>query len=155
MKRTRRFSASETNRLSNDLGDRVCTTNRYSPLGNRFEHTNHIHYLVRLFMQTVSRALPCQYQHGCVVHVTVCHTRDQVRCTRTQSSKTTCRISSQPTIDLRHERGTLFMPGQDEPTPGTLLQRHDEISVLFTGYAEDVLDPLLFEAFDEQVRCFH
>jgi len=35
-----------------------------------------------------------------------------------------------------------------------LHERYHEIGVLFSRQAEDVLDPLGFEAPDEQIRCF-
>jgi hypothetical protein len=34
-------------------------------------------------------------------------------------------------------------------------ERHHDVGVLLARHAEDALDPLGLQAFDEQIRCFH
>jgi hypothetical protein len=57
-------------------------------------------------------------------------------------------------IGLRHECGGLLVTGEDK-LDGRLFQGHEEVGVFFPGQAEDILDPLGFEALDEQFSRVH
>ena len=65
------------------------------------------------------------------------------------------RVARQSTIDFRHKRGALLMARQNELDLRRCFERHHEIGVFFTRYAKNVFNSLFFQAFDEQIGCFH
>src|SRR5580700_11051196 len=54
----------------------------------------------------------------------------------------------------RHEGSRLLVPGHDQLDSGAA-QRFDDVEVLFTRNAEDLLDTLILQGGDEQVGAFH
>src|SRR5580704_5528057 len=54
----------------------------------------------------------------------------------------------------RHEGSRLLVPGHDQLDSGAA-QRFDDVEVLFARNAEDLLDTLILQGGNEQVRAFH
>ncbi len=61
------------------------------------------------------------------------------------------RFAGQAAVDVRHERGTLFVPRENETDFGAC-RRIDKPDVLLARNAEDVFDTFRFEARDHQIR---
>ena len=75
----------------------------------------------------------------------------QVERARPERGEADPRPAGQPTVGRRHERGGLFMAGQDE-LDARLPQRLDNVEVLLARNAEDVFDALVLQGSDKQVR---
>ena len=129
----------------------VRVSDRLPPLGDRPEHADHVHDLMRLLVQPLRVPLPAQHQDRRPVHVGVGHPGDEVRGARPEGAETAGRVAGQPAIDLRHERRALLVPTPDEPDLVGLLERHHEVGVLLARHAEDVLDALVLETLHEQI----
>ncbi len=72
------FHARDAYSLADDFWNGIGVAYRNRPFGNGFKHADHIHDLVRLFMQTAGRALTGQYQHGGAVHIGIGDAGNQV-----------------------------------------------------------------------------
>lgn len=148
------LAARGAHRLAHDLGDGAGVVDGGGPLGDRPEHLDHVHDLVRFLVQSRRGALPGQHQHRRAIHVRIGHAGDEVGGARPEGGQTAGRVPGEPPVDLGHEGGTLLVAGQHEAHAVRALQRHHEIGVLLAGHTEDVLDALGLQTLDEQIRCF-
>ena len=80
--------------------------------------------------------------------------RHQVRGARPERGKADARLAGEPAVGGGHERRRLLV-ARDNELDVRRAERLEEIEVLLARQAEDVLDALLFQLSDEQVRCFH
>src|SRR5207302_7225806 len=80
--------------------------------------------------------------------------RDEIRHSGPQRREAKPRVGGEPSVDVRHERGGLFVAGEDE-TNGAVPEGVHQLQVLLAGNPEGETDLFVFEAGDEESRGFH
>ena len=105
-------------------------------------------------MQPSRRGLADDAQHRRVVHVGVGNASNEVRRTGAEGAETGCRLASESSVRVGHERGRLLVPAQHE-LDWAVDERDHEIGVLLAGNAEDMAFALCLEATDKKIGCFH
>ena len=71
-----------------------------------------------------------------------------------ERGKADARLARQPAVGGCHERGRLFVPGDDDLDAASP-EGFEKVEVLLAGQAEDVFNAFFFQLLHEQVRCFH
>lgn len=88
------------------------------------------------------------------IHVSVSYPRDQVSRSGSEGRQADARMSSEATVDIRHERSALLVARQNE-TNGRILEGHHEMGVLLARDTKHRIDLFVFEAADKQLGGFH
>jgi hypothetical protein len=83
-----------------------------------------------------------------MIHVGVGDAGHQVGGARTQCRQTDAGVTRESSVHIRHKGGALFVTRGDEANTG-VQQRVHQVEVLLARHAEDVLDTLVFEAFNQ------
>jgi len=99
--------------LPDDLGDRRDVLEAGVPLRDRPEHLDDVDDLVGLLVELVGRGLPRDRDHRRTVQVRVSDARQEVRGARAQRRQRHRRATSEPAVDVGHERGALLVTGRD------------------------------------------
>ncbi len=117
--------------------------------------------LVGLLVEAVQAGLRGDRDERMRVEVGVRDPEHQVDRARAERGQAHARTSRERAVGVGHERRAAFVTGRDEPDRG-VRERIDHVEVLLARQPEDVLDPLVLEALDEQagnglcaVRGFH
>src|SRR5258706_3215048 len=137
--------------LAHDLGRDLGLEDLCAVLGDRVEHVHQVEDLVAFLVQSRRRALPRDRDDRRAVHVGVGHAGDEVGRTRPQRRHAHARLLGETSVDVGHERRALLVMAGDE-VDGAREQGGHDVDVLLAGNAEDVLDALVLEALDHQLR---
>ena len=146
----RLFRLGDLERLAHDFRHDLGFANLRAVLGNRRKEINQIEYLVAFLVQTCRRALARNGDDRSAVHVGVGDPRDQVGRTGTQRRHAHARAAGEAPVDVGHERRALLVMRGDEPDAAVEKRIHD-VDVLLARNTEDVLDPFVLKAFNEQL----
>ena len=121
------------------------------PLGDRAEHGDQVHDLVRFLVQAGHVALGADGYHGCGACVGLRDRQGEVQRTGAERCEAHARFAGQMALRGRHESGALLVPRQDEADASVALQSLHKGDVLLAGNAIDDVHAFVDEAFDEQV----
>ena len=138
-------------RLAHHLRGGVAKRNHVAPLRDGPVDGHEIHDLVRLLVEPVQARLRHQRHQRVRVELGVRDSEHQVERAGAEGRQTHARLAGQRSVGVGHERGTALVARRDEPDGG-IGQGVDDVQVLLARQAEDVLDPLVFETGDEQLR---
>ena len=153
--RGRAFGLGDLERLAEHLRYGVRGGNAGGPPGDRGEHRHQVDVLVRLLELAVLADLRGDRDHRGAVGGGVGDAELHVDRARAQRGGYHRRPAGDPPVHLRHERRSLFVPGEHiaDVRRG---QRLHEADVLLAGHPEDHGNALVFQALDHQLSgCTH
>jgi hypothetical protein len=95
-------------------------------LGQRPHCCCDVHDLEASLPRSQDRLLPSDHQHGHRAEMRVGSPRCQIKCAGPERGQANARPAGQPPVSRRHERGCLFVAGEDELDAG-LPKRFDDV----------------------------
>ena len=151
----RLFRARQTYGLPHDFRNVVRVQDGRGPLGDGREQLHDIHDLVGFLVQARGCALAGEDEQRGSIHVGVGHSGDQIGGAGAQGAQADGGIAGEAAVDFGHEGGALLVPRQHELDLLRFREGDHEIGVFFAGNAEHVLDSLVLETLDQEIRSLH
>ena len=138
-------------RLPNHLGCGVAQRDHVAPLGERAVDRDEVDDLMGLLEEPVEPGLCHQRDERMGVQLRVGDPEHEVERARTERRETDPRATGQRAVDVRHESGATFVARRDEPDR-RVGHGVDHVEVLLPRQAEHVLDALVLQARDQELR---
>ena len=148
------FFLCQPERLTNHTRNHVHVDDLAGVLGQGTHHVHDVHDLKLSLFALLDGLLSRDHQHREGSQLGIGRGGHQVGRSRPQCRETNTGLACQPSIGGRHEPGSLFMAGENQPD-ARLSQCFQEVQILFTGHAVNNLDALVFESLDEQIGRVH
>ena len=148
VRRTGLLRLGQLERLPDDLWNRVRALDPCIPLGDWVKEAQDVDELMRFPMDPRQIGLCGDRDERCSIEERVGHARDEVRRTGSQRRNADARMGREPSLDIRHERGGLFVAREDE-ADGAFAKRVHQIQVFLPRNPEDETDPLVLQARDQ------
>ena len=139
--------------LAHRLGDDAGVVHACVPLGHRLEHLDHVDELMRLLVHAAQLDLTGERDHRGIVEVGVGDAGGEVGGAGAERGQADAGLAGEAAVGVGHERGALLVTRGHEDDALAVVERLAHVERLFAGDAEHVLDTLVLEALDEDLRC--
>jgi hypothetical protein len=147
----RLFELGDTERLADDLRNRLDALDARIPLGHGIEHPDDVDDLVRFLVELVGTGLAGQRDERRAIEVGVGDAGHEVGCAGSEGGHRDRRASGQAPVDVGHECRALLVAGRNVANPVRAREGVENVERLLAGHREDPFATLCLEAFDEQI----
>lgn len=140
------FGLSQVECLAHHLGHGSRREYGVGPFRDRLEHRLEVHDLVRFFVDPIEPDLGGDRHQWAGVGLGVGNAQQQIDGPWPQRGGADSSLACEAAVDVGHKRRALLVSSQDEADLFRSRYSSDELDVLLSGDAENVLDPFILQA---------
>ncbi len=144
------FGLRQLEGFAHHLGHGPCGEDHVGPFGDRIEHRHQVDALMRFLVDAVQPDLRRDGHKGSAVAVGICGAEEKVYRSRAEGGRADTGATGQASMDLGHERCSLFVADQDV-ADGRPRHGIGEPDIFLTRQTEDARDTFVLEAADQQI----